>query len=170
MIFNELPQFLDDLSLTDKSLSIYIEIYRFSILVIQCWESQRLGNFDMYVHSIKQTLPYLFAFNRFNYQHSTMEFLTDISLLGDYYIDLLKSGVMFETMSTQPGKHVSCGYVLEIYNKIIKQITPNIDGSGSGWLRNLPRLAFIRQILENALQAKLFSDFEKDPINSKFPI
>ena len=76
---------------------------------------------------------------------------------------------MFETMSTQPGKQVSCGYVLEIYNKIIKQITPNIDGSGSGWLRNLPRLAFIRQILENALQAKLFSDFEKDPIKFKIP-
>ena len=169
LIFNELPQFLDDLSLTDKRLSVYIEIYRFSILVIQCWESQRLANFDMYVNSIKQTLPYLFAFNRFNYQQSTMEFLTDISLLGDYYIDLLKSGVMFETMSTQPGKQVSCGYVLEIYNKIIKQITPNIDGSGSGWLRNLPRLAFIRQILENALQAKLFSDFEKDPIKFKIP-
>ena len=56
---------------------------------------------------------------------------------------------------------------MEIYNKIIKQITPNIDGSGSGWLRNLPRLAFIRQILQNASNANLFSETEKDPLKYK---
>ena len=160
------PIFLEKLSTTDKSLSVYVELYKFSVLVIQCWESQRLANFDMYMHSIKETLPYLFAFNRYNYQQSTLEFLADISLLGDYYIDLLRSGIMFESLAAQPGKQVSCGYVLEIYNKIIKQITPNIDSSGSAWLRNLPRLAFIRQILLNAAKAKLFSESEKDPISS----
>ena len=165
----ELPSFLDELSSTDKTLSVYIELYRFSILVIQCWESQRVADFDMYIHSIKQTLPYLFAFNRYNYQQSTLEFLSDISLLGDYYVDLLKSGILFESLAAQPGKHVSCGYVLEIYNKIIKQITPNIDGSGSGWLRNLPRLAFIRQMLLNASKANLFTDIEKDQIKCKIP-
>ena len=87
--------------------------------------------------------------------------------MGDYHTDLLKSGIMFESLSQQPGKQVSCGYVLEIYNKIIKQITPNIDSSGSAWLRNLPRLSFIRQILLNASKAKLFSDSEKDPIAAK---
>ena len=74
---------------------------------------------------------------------------------------------MFESLAAQPGKQVSCGYVLEIYNKIIKQITPNIDSTGSAWLRNLPRLAFIRQILLNAAKAKVFSESEKDPISSK---
>ena len=165
----ELPKFLDEISAKDKTLSIYVQLYRFSLLVIQCWESQRIANFDMYIDSIKQTLPFLFAFNRFNYQQSTLEFISDISLLGEYYIEILKSGIMFENMAATPGKHVSCGYVLEIYNKIIKQITPNIDGSGSGWLRNLPRLAFIRQILQNASKSLLFTDVEKDPVKSKIP-
>ena len=168
-INQELPKFLDELKSMDKTLSVFIELYRFSVLVIQCWESQRIADFEMYINSIKETLPYLMSFNRYNYQHSTLEFLSDISLLGEYYQDLLKSGIMFETMAQQPGKHVSCGYVLELFNKIIKQITPNIDGSGSGWLRNLPRLAFVRQILQNASKANLFSDIEKDPIKGKIP-
>ena len=135
--------------------------------MIQCWEAQRIANFDMYINSIKETLPYLFAFNRYNYQQSALEFLADISLLGDYYTDLLRSGIMFESLASQPGKQMSCGYVLEIYNKIIKQITPNIDSTGSAWLRNLPRLAFIRQILLNAAKAKVFSESENDPISRK---
>ena len=73
------PSFLDEVSSTDKSLAVYVELYKFSMLVIQCWESQRVANFDMYMHSIKETLPYLFAFNRFNYQQSALEFLADIS-------------------------------------------------------------------------------------------
>jgi hypothetical protein len=93
--------------------------------------------------------------------------LADISLLGDYYTDLLRSGIMFESLASQPGKQMSCGYVLEIYNKIIKQITPNIDSTGSAWLRNLPRLAIIRQILLNAAKAKVFSESENDPISRK---
>ena len=169
MINEDFSQFLDEVESKDKTLSVYIELYRFSILVIQCWESQRIADYQLYISSIKETLPYLFAFNRYNYQHSTLEFLSDISLLGDFYTDLLNSGIMFESMASQPGKHTSCGYVLEIYNKIIKQITPNIDGSGSGWLRNLPRLAFIRQILQNASNANLFSETEKDPLKSKIP-
>ena len=162
-----LPLFLEEVASIDKKLSVFVELYKFSILVIQCWESQRVANFDMYMHSIKETLPYLFSFNRFNYQQSAVEFISDIALLGDYHTDLLKSGIMFESLSQQPGKQVSCGYVLEIYNKIIKQITPNIDSTGSAWLRNLPRLAFIRQILLNASKAKLFSESEKDPIAAK---
>ena len=162
-----LPAFLTEIASSDKSLAVYVELYKFSLLVIQCWESQRIANYDMYIHSIKETLPYLFAFNRYNYQQSALEFLADLSLLGDYYIDLLRSGIMFETLSTQPGKQVSCGYVLEIYNKIIKQITPNIDSTGNAWLRNLPRLAFIREILLKASRLNLFSEAEKDPITAK---
>jgi hypothetical protein len=162
-----MPTFLDKVSSIDKSMAVYVELYKFSVLVIQCWESQRIPNFDMYIYSIKETLPYLFAFNRYNYQQSALEFLADISLLGEYYTDLLRSGIMFESLSCQPGKQVSCGYILEIYNKIIKQITPNIDCTGNAWLRNLPRLAFIRQILLNAVKAKLFSESEKDPIAAK---
>ena len=52
-------------------------------------------------------------------------------------------------------------------NKVIKQITPNIDSTGNAWLRNLPRLAFIRQILINAAEMNLFSDPDKDPITAK---
>ena len=121
----------------------------------------------MYIHSIKETLPYIFCFNRYNYQQSALEFLADISLLGEYYRDLLQSGIMFESLANQPGKQVSCGYILEIFNKVIKQISPNIDSTGNAWLRNLPRLAFIRQILLNASKAKLFSESEKDPITAK---
>ena len=166
-ISHQLPSFLDKVALTDKTLAIFIELYKFSLLVIQCWESQRVANYDMYIHSIKETLPYIFCFNRYNYQQSALEFLADISLLGDFYKDLLQSGIMFESLANQPGKQVSCGYVLEIFNKIIKQISPNIDSTGNAWLRNLPRLAFIRQILLNAANAKLFSESEKDPITAK---
>ena len=109
-----LPLFLEEVASIDKKLSVFVELYKFSILVIQCWESQRVANFDMYMHSIKETLPYLFSFNRFNYQQSAVEFISDIALLGDYHTDLLKSGIMFESLSQQPGKQVSCGYVLEI--------------------------------------------------------
>ena len=116
-----MPAFLTKIATSDKSLAVFVELYKFSLLVIQCWESQRIANHDMYIHSIKETLPYLFAFNRYNYQQSALEFLADLSLLGDYHIDLLRSGIMFEALSAQPGKQVSCGYVLEIYNKIIKQ-------------------------------------------------
>ena len=159
--------FLKRLSDTDKSLSIYIEFYNFALLVIQCWEAQRVANYDMYMNAIKESLPYLFAFNRYNYQQSAIEFLADISLLGDFYIDLLRSGIMFESMSSQPGKAVSCGYVLEINNKIIKQITSKIDSSGSAWLRNLPKIGFTQQILLNAQKAGLFSTPENDPISKK---
>ena len=162
-----LHPFLNEVASTDKSLAIFIELYKFSLLVIQCWESQRVANFDMYIHSIKETLPYIFCFNRYNYQQSALEFLADISLLGEYYRDLLQSGIMFESLANQPGKQVSCGYILEIFNKVIKQISPNIDSTGNAWLRNLPRLAFIRQILLNAANAKLFSESEKDPITAK---
>ena len=162
-----LHPFLNEVASTDKSLAIFIELYKFSLLVIQCWESQRVANFDMYIHSIKETLPYIFCFNRYNYQQSALEFLADISLLGEYYRDLLQSGIMFESLANQPGKQVSCGYILEIFNKVIKQISPNIDSTGNAWLRNLPRLAFIRQILLNASKAKLFSESEKDPITAK---
>ena len=82
---------MEKLSHMDKTLSIYVELYKFSFLVIQCWESQSLGHYDMYMHSIKETLPYRFAFNRYNYQQSALEFLADISLLSDYYIDILRS-------------------------------------------------------------------------------
>ena len=164
---NHLPGFLKDLSKVDQKISIFAEFFRFGSLVVQCWEAQRISNYDMYVHSIKETLPYLFSFNRFNYQQSALEFLSDISLLGEYYVDLLRSGVMFETLAAQPGKQMSCGYVLEIYNKIIKQISPTIDSSGDAWLRNLPRLAFIRQILINASNTKLFANPENDPIHRK---
>ena len=90
-----LPAFLTKIATSDKSLAIFVELYKFSLLVIQCWESQRIANHDMYIHSIKETLPYLFAFNRYNYQQSALEFLADLSLLGDYHIDLLRSGIMF---------------------------------------------------------------------------
>ena len=52
-------------------------------------------------------------------------------------------------------------------NKIIKQITSNLDGSGYAWLRNLPRLSFIRQILLNGAKANVFSEAENDPISKK---
>ena len=61
----------------------------------------------------------------------------------------------------------SCGYVLEIYYKIIKEITPCIDSTGITWLRNLSRLAFIRQILLNTSKAKVFSEPENDHIHKK---
>ena len=157
-IQNTLPLFMEKLSYTDKTLSIYVELYKFSILVIQCWESQRLGHYDMYMNSIKEKLPYLFAFNICNYQQSALELLADISLLGDYYIDILRSGIMFETLAMQPGKQVSCGYILEIFNKIIKQITPNLDSTGSAWLRNLDvvpvaRLEYIRALKFSRLES-----------------
>ena len=60
-IDEHLFSFLEKVAYTDKSLSIYIELYKLSVLVIQCWESQRNANYDMYIHSIKETLPYLFA-------------------------------------------------------------------------------------------------------------
>ena len=165
-----LPPFLERLSSIDRSLSVYVEFYKFLVLVIQCWESQRISDYDMYMNSIRESLPYLFAFNRYNYQQSAVEFLADISLLGEYYVDLLRSGIMFESMSGQPGKDVSCGYVLEIYNKIIKQITSNIDSTGTAWLRNLPRLGFIHQLLINASKAGVFSSPESDPISKKIKI
>ena len=66
-ISHQLPSFLDKVALTDKTLAIFIELYKFSLLVIQCWESQRVANYDMYIHSIKETLPYILCFNRYNY-------------------------------------------------------------------------------------------------------
>ena len=160
----ELPSFLEKLSVVDKSLSVFIEFYNFALLVIQCWEAQRISTYDMYIHSIKETLPYLFSFNRYNYQQSALEFLADMSLLGEYYVDLLRSGILFDSMSSQPGKEVSCGYILEIYNKIIKQITSTIDSTGIAWLRNLPRISYISQVLLNAASLRLFSEAENDPI------
>ena len=162
-----MPSFLERLSKEDQTMSVYVEFYSFAILVIQCWESQRTSNYDMYIHSIKETLPYLFSFNRFNYQQSAVEFLLDISMLGDYYVDLLRSGVMFEALSSEQGKEVSCGYVLEIYNRFIKELSTSIDSTGNAWKRNLPRLSFTRQILLNGAKAKIFSESESDPISKK---
>jgi len=121
----------------------------------------------MYMHSIKETLPYLFSFNRFNYQQSAVEFLLDVSMLGDYYVDLLRSGVMFQALSSEQGKEVSCVYVLEIYNRFIKELMTNIDSTGNAWTQNMPRLSFTRQILLNGAKAKIFSEYENDPISKK---
>ena len=54
-ISDYLPTFLEEVASIDKSLSVYVELYKFSVLVIQCWESQRVANFYMYMHSFSLT-------------------------------------------------------------------------------------------------------------------
>ena len=165
---SEIGPFLQKVKQIDQSLGIWVDFFDASMLGLMAWESQRIENYPMFAFAVKEFLKFFFCFNNFHYQHSSVEFLRDIALLASHYKNLLDCGIMFSKLSTDSGKSVSVGFILELFNKYIKQATNNLDATGVAWQKTLPKLPFVRSILSSASHLGLFYDPEVSVL-SKLP-
>ena len=166
-ISESLEPFLDQIQVLDKTLSMYIDFWRGTLMVLEGWEAQRIKNASMYLHSVKSFLPYFFAFGRRNYQESSVEFLMDNELLSEYFQDLVSSGIYFDSFSSENGLATSVGYQLELFNKFIKQLSNNLDSTGTAWQRALPLISYTRTVLTNAGKLDLFSDHKETALSKQ---
>ena len=164
LLSENLDSFLQEIKNKDKVQSVWIDILNAGNLCLMAWEAQRVENHAMFMFAFKKFLPFFFAFNNIHYQHSSVEFLRDLVCISDFHTDLLNSGVMFGKLSNIEGTSVSVGYLLELFNKTIKQLTHGLDASGEAWLRTLPKIPLIKGIFSNASNLELITDSESSPV------
>ena len=127
-------------------------------LACAAWDGTRLGNWLLFKAAVKGFAPYFFAWNRHNYDHSTVEFLRDMACHSSYEEAGLEMGSAFVNVSGAELANVSIGYLNELMNKALKQTTKHLDVDGQAWQSSQQNMPALMQIKEN-LQQQLGLDY-----------
>src|SRR5277367_929859 len=138
-LFSSFDQWRKDTAKGNKIFKLWGELF-FDSMVTSCasWDSQRVGNWALYMSSIKAGSGFLelfYSWNRHYYAESVTEFLRDVSCLSSYHQSLLDKGIAFCNRTGTALNQVSVGYALEMAHKDLKSSTKRLDVDGLAWHR-----------------------------------